>query len=157
MEWSWFGDVDVRLISLDLDFSVRCHWLASWLPMGLAFSTLVMCFMSASPNLSTHAYITSCTIFFFLPSLKRLFQKMTKLFCGLHRFWNQSGKLRKFCRISVFVHICFWVGFFLYSHSLNHTFIFKWDGVDYKLNLPRYFPHGCFIYAHKYIFCILSH
>lgn len=27
--------------------------------------TLVMCFMSASPNLSTHAYITSCTIFVF--------------------------------------------------------------------------------------------
>lgn len=37
-------DVDVRLIfCLDLDFSVRCHWLASWLPLGLAFSTLLLC------------------------------------------------------------------------------------------------------------------
>lgn len=30
---------------------------------GTALLHTLMCFMSASPNLSTHAYITSCTIF----------------------------------------------------------------------------------------------
>lgn len=33
-------------------------------------------------------YLLHFFVFFILRSLKRLFQKMTKLFCGLHQFWN---------------------------------------------------------------------
>lgn len=100
MEWSWFGYISVCLIFWsELDFPMQCHWLASWLPMGLAFSTLLLCFMSASPNLSTHAYITSCTIFLFffffnLPSLKQIFRKKKKTTLRPSSVWKLIRQIK---------------------------------------------------------------
>lgn len=91
MEWSWFGCISVCLIFWsEMDFPMQCHWLASWLPMGLAFSTLLLCVSCLHHQIWAPMLILPLALFFFLnlPCLKQIFQKKKKLLCSLHQFWN---------------------------------------------------------------------